>query len=233
MELLLVLLSVLTIINLVFVVTHLRPLRDNEVEYLAGKRRNRRISEYFSFDRRECSVDKGFKKRMKPTGTCYQVDEQLFRFPSTAAALLKYKKHEWIIVAFERDAHVDRIWVNKGLDRSQVFLSLPMESIAHLAKAQAYSSVLTFHNHPNPDPVYLDCTRPSEQDLRTANLRAQAFNTLGVNMVAFVCERGRHYRYLLSPADSFLPLSELIRDMNEINGSSRLGNLSLHLERLF
>jgi len=36
---------------------------------------------------------------MNPNGTFYRINESLFGFPATVAALLKYKKHEWIIIA--------------------------------------------------------------------------------------------------------------------------------------
>lgn len=233
MEFAAVLFGIITLIALVFVVTHLRSLTEDEVERLARKRRDTQVSRYFSFHNREVRIDREFKKRMKPTGTFCRLSEGLFGFPSTAAALLKYKKHEWIIVAFEKDKYVDMIWVNKGPDRSQVSLALPVLRIVEVARQHGYRSVLTFHNHPNPDPAYLDCTRPSERDLNTASERARILNSNGVNLLSFVCERGVHYKYLLSTAKTFLPLSGFVANINNINGLSRLRNLSLHLERIF
>ena len=225
--------AIFLVLGLLFVVTHLRALREDEVEHLARKRRGQQVSRYFSFHTGEISVERQFKKRMKPTGEFYRIDQDLSRFPSTAAALLKYKKHEWIIVAFEKDRHVKLTWVNKGIDGSTVSSALSAPQVAQLARQQGYSSVLFFHNHPNPSPSHYDCTSASQQDLRSARLRAEVLNTQGVSMLAFVCERGRHYRYFLSAADSFLPLSDFARDINKVNGSSRLWNLSLHLERTF
>jgi len=236
MELALVLVgisAIFVLLGLFFVATHLRPLSEHEVRHLAERRRCQQVSQYFSFHSGEFSVDRQFKKRMKPTGAFYRLGEDLFRFPSTAAALLKYKKHEWVIVAFEKDRHVESIWVNKGLDGSTVSSALSAPRIAQLARQQGYGSVLFFHNHPNPGPSYYDCTSPSQQDLRSATERAEVLNREGVSMVAFVCERGRHYKYFLSATDSFLPLSDFARDINKVNGSSRLRNLSLHLQRTF
>jgi hypothetical protein len=232
MELILVLLTIFTIIDFVFLATHVRPLNEKEIERLGNKRRNKQVSAYFSFDAREFTVDKQFKKRMKPTGTFYELSEDLWRFPSVAAALLKYKKHEWIIVAFEKGKKVDRIWVNKGYDRSGVSLHLPMEGVVDLARSKGHSSILVFHNHPNPNPTYLDCTKPSRKDVESAGRSAAVFNRNGINLMEFICERGRHYRYFLSIADSFLPLSDFTSAIQTINGSSKLKNLSLHLERI-
>jgi hypothetical protein len=225
--------AVFLLVVLLFIVTHLRPLTRGEVEHLSGKRRDQEICRYFSFHTGELSVDRQFKKSMKPTGAFYRINEDLSRFPSIAAALLKYKKHEWVIVAFEKDKHVSLIWVNKGPDGSTVSSLLSTPGIAEVASQRGCSSVLTFHNHPNPSPSHYDCTSASQQDLRSAGLRAEMLNSQGVNLLAFVCERGRPYIYSRSPADSFLPLSDFVGQINEVNGSSRLRNLSLHLERLF
>ena len=236
MELALVLVglsAIFLLLWLIYVVTHLGPLTEDEVEHLAGKRRAQQVASYFSFHSGEISVERQFKKRMKPTGEFYDIDQDLSRFPSTAAALLKYKKHEWAIVAFEKNRHVNLIWVNKGPDASTVTAALSAPRTAEVARQRGYSAVFFFHNHPNPSPSHYDCTSPSQQDLRSATLRAEVLNAQGVSMLAFVCERGRHYRYFLSAADSFLPLSDFARDINEVNGSSRLWNLSLHLERTF
>ena len=104
---------------LVLTLTHLWPLTFEEVRKLGTKRRDREIGIYFSFNKRERSVDTDFKKRMKPTGKFYKINDALTQFPSIAAALLKYKKHEWCITAFEKDKNVFLMWVNKGLDKKK------------------------------------------------------------------------------------------------------------------
>ena len=100
----------------VFIVSHLRPLRENEINVLSEKRRNKGIIKYFSFDIQEYSVNKNFKKSMNPNGKFYQISEDLYTFPSLSAGLLKYKKHEWIIISFEKDRKISLIWLNKGFD---------------------------------------------------------------------------------------------------------------------
>lgn len=233
MEIALALISIVGIIVLIFILTHLRPLTEDEVRHLGTKKRRKQIRQYFSFDKREFTVNKEFKKRMKPTGRFYQISDSLYKFPAIAAALLKYKKHEWIIVAFERNKEIFLIWLNKGLNRSRVSSYLSAGNMAKVADEKEATSVLTFHNHPNPDPNYLDCTKPSAQDIETANGRFSVLSERGVNLVSFVCERGRHFEYFLSPADSFLPLPQFIEEINEVNGRSKLKNLSLHFERIF
>jgi hypothetical protein len=96
------LLIVIAVLLLLFIITHLRPLNAREVKIFANKRRDKMIYQYFNFNQHEYSVDKTFKKNMNPNGMFYEIDENLYSFPSIAAGLLKYKKHEWIIIAFEK-----------------------------------------------------------------------------------------------------------------------------------
>lgn len=233
MDLTLVLVGILGLIGLVFVLTHLRPLNEDELRQLGEKKREKQIREYFSFATGEFSVNKEFKKRMNPNGKFYQINESLFDFPPIAAALLKYKKHEWIIVAFENEQKIDLIWLNKGFDRYKVSLYLPIKNIANIAGQENRTSVLIFHNHPNSDPYYHDCSKPSSQDLDSANEFSRVLNTHGINLVEFVCERGIHYQYFSSYANTFLPLSNYVEMIDKINGLSKLRNLSLHIERIF
>jgi len=102
-----------------------------------------------------------------------------------------------------------------------------------IAKQENYTSVLIFHNHPNSHPNYYDCTKPSKQDIKSANSFAKILNSNGINLVEFVCERGKHYEFFLSPSNKFLPLTEFIKTIEKVNGKSKLKNLFLHFERIF
>lgn len=217
----------------VFFITHLRPLTELEIWQLAEKRRNRQIREYFIFSQVEFLPNPEFKKNMKADGRYYVINEKLFELPSIIAALLKYKKHEWIVVAFEKNRTIDLIWLNKGEDNRSVSLIPSLGKLSYQAHKENYTSVLKFHNHPNSNPGLYDCTKPSEQDLRSARIFATAYNDYGVNLVEFVCERGRHYEYFLSPAHKFLPLNDFIIAVRSRNGLRSLQNLSLHMERIF
>jgi len=171
---------------------------------------------------------------MNSDGTFYRINENLFEFPAIAvAAPLKYKKHEWIIIAFEKDKKVELVWLNKGIDRSGVSPYLSVENITKIAEQKNQTSLLILHNHPNINPNYYDCRRPSDQDIKSANEFAQVLNQNGINLLEFVCERGRHYEYFLSPTETFLPLTEFVEDINNLNGQSKFKNLSLHFERIF
>ena len=226
-------LTIIIGVFILFILTHIRPLNDFELNKLGTKRRNKQIRRYFLSDRRETSVDKDFKRTMNPRGQFYHFNQSVSNFPATAAALLKYKKHEWAIVGIEKNKVVNKIWCNKGSDRTTVSLSTSFKDFVREAKRMGATSILTFHNHPNPNPQRYSMTQPSKQDLSTAKHRSEQCNVNGINLLSFVCERGRHYEYFMSPADSFFPLIDVIEVINDINDSSRLSNLKLHIERIF
>jgi len=232
MALLLVLTIVLSVAA-IFVFLHFRPLTEDEVRVLADRRRTKAINSYYTFDMKEYSVNAAFKKRMAASGSFYNMSEELFEFPALAAGLLKYKKHEWIIVAFERNKAIDKMWVNKGPNGSQVHFGISLPSVQQMAANGGYRSVLVFHNHPNSDPSLYSMCQASDQDKHTAGELAAQLRPAGVSLIEFVCERGRHYEYWRSVCDTFLPLDGFCEELRQINGSSRGQSFSLHWERLF
>lgn len=232
-EILITFLAVFILFCIIFVFTHLRALTESEIKQLASKRRTQKIRMYYSFDKREYYPDRDLKNRMKAAGEFQQINEPLYQFPSFTAALLKYKKHEWIIIAFEKNNTVELIWLNKGPDKKHVPIFLPIDEIINIVKKKKYQTVISFHNHPNPNPNFENHTLPSVGDMSHANHFAEYLNEEGVNLLAFVCERGVHYEYYLSAAGSFYEISEFINEVNAVNDKSSIKNLWLHIERIF
>jgi len=216
-----------------FVCLHLRPLNSAELATLAAKRRTKAIGSYYSFSHGHVSPSLEFKKRMAATGKFYTMKEPLNVFPSLAAALLKFKKHEWVIIAFERDQVVSRIWTNRGDDNTQVVFGLGIDQISSTARNLEYSSILVFHNHPNSDPSRYSTRNPSQVDKEQSLERGSRLMDSGVSLVEFVCERGSHHEYRRCISNRLLPLSDFADTLSKSNGQSRGTNLGLHWERLF
>ena len=170
---------------------------------------------------------------MNPNGSYYNIEELLFDFPSISSSLLKYKKHEWIIIGFEKKRKVQTIWVNKGLDRENVSLQIGLDQIASRGFNEGITSILISHNHPNTNPTQFICSNPSKQDLISARESAKVFNSKGLNLIEFVCERGKHHEYFRSISNKFYPITAIIEEIDLLNGKSRFQNLELHLQRLF
>ena len=218
---------------LLFILLHLRPLAPNEVQALARKWRSQDMSEYFSFAHHTRVVDGEFKRRMAASGRLYAVQEGLPVFPSIAASLLKYKKHEWVIIGFERGHSVVLMWMNKGCDNSAVEFMVSNEQIADIALTNHCSTVLILHNHPNPDPSRYSASRPSEIDLSGSAERGEHLARQGLNLIEYVCERGWPHEYRRVVSDAFRSLAGFESLVEGVNGLDRLTNLRLHLARVF
>ena len=233
---LLITLGILALITLfiflIIFLTHLKPLNVFEVRNLALKRRKKEIKKYFIFDLRSYKVDSNFKKKMKTIGKLYEINDSLYSFPAIAAGLLKYKKHEWILIAFEKSKIIEQIWTNKGF-RYAAFPMLDIEEILRIAKNNNYQTIMIFHNHPNSNPNYFNCRLPSDQDEVSAKYYADIFSKNNLNLLDFICERGRFLEYFRYINDNFFKVENLEKQIIAVNGISKAKNLKLHLERIF
>ena len=212
-----------------------RPLNETEIYNLAIKRRKNAINEYYDFDIKEYYVAPEVRKKIKPTGLFYSLSPpiSLESFPSIAAALLKYKKHEWVILGFEKDGYVEELWINKGHDAMSANLELDLSTLVETIVEKHYTSVLFLHNHPNPDPNRYSTRDPSEADLIFANQLKDLIVPQGVNFLAFVCERGRHHEFLRSISRCFMPLENFLKEIQqETRESTRWKNFELRMELL-
>lgn len=220
----------LVVLIVAFILFHLRPLTMEEVAALSIKRRNKSVNTYYSHENNLYAFHKEAKKAMPPNGGYLTVDWKLSATPPLAAALLKQKKHEWIIFGFEKNKTVDRLWMNKGLDRKSVSPAISVENVSRLCVNAGYQSVQIFHNHPNPEGF---TTGASQADIKSANSWAAILNKADIGLVEYVCDRGRPIRYYLRVPDSFLPVGGFQEEIAKQNGASRFVNLSLHFERMF
>lgn len=230
------LLAILLIIIIYYVwyrIRYSKPLTDDEVVQFANGRRIACINEYYSYSNSEYSVDMNFKKRMQPNGQFYKINEKIYEFPGLAATLLKYKKHEWIIVAFEKNRTIDLMWINKGYDNQSAGLFLDFKETVNMASENEYTSILMFHNHPNINPNIYDCTKPSDLDKKTAEEYWQLCEKSNINLVKYICERGIPYRYYLKTIDTFYDIKKFIEDIQKVNGKSPKENLILHSQRKY
>ncbi len=199
------LLFIWLIIEIIFYFTHKRPLTENEIKLLMSKRRKKYIKENYSFQLVNSQPDMAFKSTMKPMGQIYKADIKLSDFPSYAANLLKYKKHEWVVIAFVKNNKVVAIYANKGENNGSVSLNLDSETVFKFSAFQDYQTVMRFHNHPNSYPSVYNCLLASEQDKISAKHMSSLASQYNINWLDFVCERGRFLEYYKSFSDNFYP----------------------------
>lgn len=210
------------------------PLTEKQITQLATKRRRKSIDKYYYYSNSYTPFPLDFKKNMNPKGSFYNVNIMLIELPYFVANLLKYKKHEWIVIAFEKNHTVDMIWVNKGQDKSSATFKISNELVIEIARENSIESVFFFHNHPNSDPSKFSKTSPSETDLNTARIQTNLYMNNKLNLLEYVCERGVPHIYWKSINDDFMPLmgfTNHIRDFE--NNISKSKNFSLNLERIF
>lgn len=206
------------------------PLNPEEVEALAKKRCRLQALSRFSFSSAEQPATPEEKRAMKSSGEFVSCDIDFRDAPARVAGLLKYKKHEWIVVAFVRAMRVSSIWWNKGPNRVAVSLELPTDRLPHLARRCRADTIVILHNHPNPDPSRYRMTVPSNQDLLFAGYMDTTAAVHGLNHLEFICERGTPHLYYASFSDRTAPLAPAKQAVEWKNGKSRLANFQLRRE---
>ena len=218
------------LIELLFYLTHQRPMTEAEINLLAIKRKRRYIMRTFRFPQAECSVDKSFKSSMSPYGKWYFQSVGIHNFPSYVSALLKGKKHEWVVIGLVKDERIICFWANKGHDNRSVYFTCEIDELLSLCRQFGCHSVIRLHNHPNSNPQYYNCLLASDQDRASAKSLAQEMNARGLNWFDFVCERGRFVEYFRSFSTGFMPLCAKPNTIRSKNNISATGNYKLHRE---
>lgn len=188
-----------------------RELTFAEIERRGLIERKIQIDNYFNFVETELQINENLKNNMPDEGGWIEFQPvHLSLFPSIIADLLKFKKHEWIIVAFEKNKIIDLMWANKGDNSESVSLKINDWDILGIVNEHEYQTVLFFHNHPNHKPYLYNMLTPSEADLAFIKRKEVFFNPLGINVLSFVCERGRYECFYLGISDSFLSVKEML-----------------------
>ena len=158
------------------------------------------------------------------------MNKNLNEFPVYAAALLKYKKHQWMILGFAENKKVKLMWVNKGDNKKSVTLALSSQEMVKKAVNLKCDTVLRFHNHPNPRKHNL--SRPGRYDKKTCQKYGDLLARNSINYLDFVCKEGLPYKFNEKYHETFIPREEFINNIKEMNGKSKSKNLKLHKERL-
>jgi hypothetical protein len=209
---------------------HRHPLQPDELIKLAKKRqRNRALSEY-GFSTSPRAADPAEKKAMKSQSEFVPCDLSYHDVPAHIAGLLKYKKHEWIVLAFIMSNRVRRLWWNKGPDGAQVWSFLRDHSLKSTIRSLNPDAIAILHNHPNPDSSRYRMSIPSYADLRSAGFYDTEFGSHGVSLLEFICERGIPHLYYASFDDSVVPVEPIVSKIRKENGKGIFKNYSLRKE---
>ncbi len=90
------------------------------------------------------------KRNARAFGTLYKSPYSSRRdFIYYMGQFFKYKKHEWIFVAFMKDGVVYQFWLNKGPDNEGVNPLISISDVSEICQKKKFSHVLVGHNHPS------------------------------------------------------------------------------------
>ena len=169
---------------------HRHPLNIQEVLALSRKRQRNRALLKFDFSKMQRLADAAEKKSMRSKGELVGCDLGYRDMPVRVAGLLKYKKHEWIVIAFINSFHVRYLYWNKGPDGMRVWSFLRASSLRTVIRSLRPDAIAILHNHPNPNPSCYLMSVPSEADLQSAGFYDREFSKDGISLLEFICERG-------------------------------------------
>jgi len=184
----------------------------------------------YPFCLRPRPADPAEKKAMNRTGEFVGCDLDFFEMPSRVAGLLKYKKHEWIVIAFIAKKRVVQFWWNKGPDGTRVWSLLTADTICTLVRNLKLDTIAILHNHPNPDPSRYSFSFPSEADLTSAEFFHKILVPMDGNLIEFICERGVPHLYYAAFADGIVPVESVIEEVEAANDRGFFSNYRLRKE---
>lgn len=206
------------------------PLNPEEVLELARIKQWRHLLAVHAFSSIPVIADASKKKAMKASGQFVRCDLRFTQLPSTIAGLLKYKKHEWVVLAFVKDLHAEYLWWNKGQDGKSVSPHLRGGYLDNALRLHQPDTVVRLHNHPNPDPSKYRVNQPSSQDIKSAEYLSKLLSEQGISFMDFVCERGVPYLYYAFLSSGSAPIERFIKDIASINDSGFFANVGLRRE---
>ena len=206
------------------------PLNPEEILELARLKQWRHLLAVHAFSSIPVPADASKKKAMKASGQFVRCDLKFSQLPATIASLLKYKKHEWVVLVFVKDLHAECLWWNKGQDGNSVSPHLRGGYLDNALRLHKPDMVVRLHNHPNPDPSRYRVNQPSSQDLRSAEYFSKLLSQEGIGLMDFVCERGVPYLYFAFLSARSAPVEGFIKDISEINDSGLFANVGLRRE---
>lgn len=121
-------------------------------------------------------------------GQQYSVDIAVKNFPIIAALNLKGKKHEWLIVGFEKENRICLVYSHKGYNNYEVH-GISNWLLSSIIEDIQPTSILVFHNHPN------GVIEASSEDIKSARVFNKELKEYNIKLHAFVCARGEFKQY--------------------------------------
>lgn len=205
--------------------TYSYPLTDEEYKLLSKKKTIEYFKKLYSFDRESITglrMPKENKSFMEADGKYYEMNRDVDLFGAWVPLLLKDKKHEWIVIALEKDEKIIGMWLNKG-SPEMVYPFLSVESLIDKCKEQSARALICFHNHPNSYAI------ASAQDVRSARLCAEKATANGVHWIDCVCAAGACKKYFEQYSPEQVPEKFLPEQLKVLYSNSRKPKITNYL----
>lgn len=207
--------------ELIFWISHRRPLTETEIKKLMKKRRDKYIKVHFTLRETNSYPDKDFKSKLRPSGRLYASDIDCESFPSYVSNLLKGKKHEWVVLACLKDNKVKCFYANKGNDNQSVSFNVDIYELVNFCVTNGYQTVMRFHNHPNSDPQHYTHFLANEQDRRSAEYLSNITLSAGINWLDYVFERGHVLVFARKFSEEYYPAECSFKYISEENSMKK------------
>lgn len=150
------------------------------------------------------------------------------KFPGAAASLLKFKRHEWLMVGLVKGTTVESVWIDKGADKHGVGCSIGIAGLAKKAAELGCDTLISIHNHPNPNSRKYTTLTPSKQDYVCAQEWIGVLKAYDIGLVELICDSGvvrEYFREAPIPDETY---KELMGKAKQLATSSK-GRAGLRL----
>lgn len=222
--------GVLALLFVVDIYRYRQPLTEEEISVLVTKRVRKAALSGLAFDTTPVIANVAEKAAMNALGEFIEFNIEYKSVPARIAGLLKYKKHEWIVLVFIKDGIASRSWWNKGFDGNSVSLFLSDKALKEQIRRSLPDTILVLHNHPNSAPNRYLNNKPSQADLKSAISFHKELNEKGISLLEFICERGIPYLYYAGLVLSPFSERRSINQIEAVNGKSIFKNRTLRKE---
>ncbi len=208
-----------------------QPLSYEQVKRLAQKYAEEYINQRYVFEKEKQSIETDFRANLDPDGQWYKVHISMREFPAYVSALLKDKRHEWVVLGLERNGTIYEIWVNKGENNKSVSFKCEIDGAIWKCKAMKGTSIFRLHNHPNADPKHFTTLVASDQDLISAKSCSEIVCKEGLHWFDFVCAQGDFLEFYRAMAIGFEVPGKRTSDIIDKIGISR--NMDYKMQKLY
>ena len=228
--LILVFIALKILLNILFWLTHRKPLTDDQISKLADVRKNLYINQHFKFSTDGYKINPKYRESLDKDGRWDRVEIQYPIIGAAVAELLRYKRHEWFIIILANENEAKYIWANKGDDNSSCYSKVNLLQISQFAKSNDCNTVLDFHNHPHTKERYWNLLSPSQTDINSLKTWTDYFTKAGLNYISGIVSQGQYIIYGYEFSEMYHPPGCSIEEIKEENNKSKKHDYQLQKE---